>query len=71
MHRQCLTLLYNVWVDNGLTPLALIAAALRGARGNQEYFAHLVRSSATRAGPAGAEHAYARLVDAALAEAQP
>ncbi|MBN2082254.1 hypothetical protein JW859_08605 [bacterium] len=61
--RECLAGLYNVWVEHGLAPCAVVPAALRGAKGNQEYFVYL------RRGQAAGEADYLRLVDGALKEA--
>jgi 23S rRNA (cytidine1920-2'-O)/16S rRNA (cytidine1409-2'-O)-methyltransferase len=44
--RSCLAGLYNLWRGHGLGAVALIPAGLRGARGNQEYFAALARGRA-------------------------
>jgi 23S rRNA (cytidine1920-2'-O)/16S rRNA (cytidine1409-2'-O)-methyltransferase len=39
--RRCLESLYNTWVGQNLSPQAVIPAAVRGAKGNQEYFVRL------------------------------
>jgi len=62
--RECLAGLYNGWVEHGFAPRAVIPAALRGAKGNQEYFVYL------KTGRAANEADYLRLVDNALKEAQ-
>jgi len=41
---ECLVGLYNTWVVNGLAPERVIPAGIRGAKGNQEYFAYLKMS---------------------------
>ena len=64
MRRRALAELYETWMSNGLNPLAVFPAALRGAKGNQEYFVHL----AAGAGPAGRD-GYLRQVSTALEEA--
>jgi len=61
--RSCLENLYNTWCGHGLAPLAVVPAALRGAKGNQEYFVHLKRSDVISLPE------YQDLVEAALAEA--
>jgi 23S rRNA (cytidine1920-2'-O)/16S rRNA (cytidine1409-2'-O)-methyltransferase len=61
--RSCLENLYNTWCEHGLAPLAVVPAALRGAKGNQEYFVYLKRGEVTSLPD------YEVLVKAALAEA--
>lgn len=43
---SCLISLYNVWVENGLNPKAVVPAAIPGAKGNQEYFVYLATGQA-------------------------
>jgi len=64
--RDSLASLYNTWQAHGLSPQAVRPAAVRGAKGNQEYFVHLKHGKA----PPG-EQAYGALCAAALAEAAP
>jgi 23S rRNA (cytidine1920-2'-O)/16S rRNA (cytidine1409-2'-O)-methyltransferase len=64
--RACLEGLYNTWAERGLGVLGVVPAAVRGARGNQEYFVHLKRGE-----PGVSERDYALLVAAAVQEAVP
>lgn len=41
MIGSCLRNLYNTWVNHDLSPRAVFPAAIKGAKGNQEYFVHL------------------------------
>ena len=61
---DCLAHLYNTWVDNRLVPRAVIPSALRGAKGNQEFFVHLVWQ-----GEQGSRQSYGDMVQAAIEEA--
>jgi len=61
--RECLTSLYNTWETHGLNVLELFPAAVRGAKGNQEYFAYLrVEEPVLEMG------AYLNMIEAIIAE---
>lgn len=63
--RAVLADLYNTWSEHALAPVAVAPAALRGTKGNQEYFVHLRRGEPAKPGD------YANLIDGALAEVEP
>lgn len=62
---NCLASLYNTWQERGLEPQAVVPAGVRGAKGNQEYFTHLVAGRT-----AGGRAAYTAQVLQAVAEAE-
>lgn len=61
--RSALVNLYNVWVEHGLSPLSIFPAAIKGAKGNREFFIHLRLTAAACSSPD-----YYALVDTALSE---
>jgi 23S rRNA (cytidine1920-2'-O)/16S rRNA (cytidine1409-2'-O)-methyltransferase len=64
--RDSLLALFETWQRHQLTALAIVPAALRGARGNQEFFAYL------RYADAGVSlEQYTNMVDAAIEECAP
>lgn len=64
--HNCLAGLYNTWVEQALGPLAVVPAAVRGAKGNQEYFVYLQRGE-----PGLSRESYSAHVAETIAEATP
>jgi 23S rRNA (cytidine1920-2'-O)/16S rRNA (cytidine1409-2'-O)-methyltransferase len=64
--HDCLAGLYNTWVAQALGPRAVVPAAVRGAKGNQEYFVYLQRGE-----PGLSRESYSARAAEAIAEAAP
>jgi 23S rRNA (cytidine1920-2'-O)/16S rRNA (cytidine1409-2'-O)-methyltransferase len=64
--HDCLVGLYNTWVEQALGPQAVVPAAVRGAKGNQEYFVYLQRGK-----PGLSREGYSARAAEAIAEATP
>ena len=60
---DCLIGLYNTWTGQGLNPRQVVPAGVRGAKGNQEFFAFLVLET-----PAATDEQYSAMVHGTIGE---